>query len=128
MAPDIAYVSTENWLSLLLTTSTLERIEEFFIAAAADRDDKEATRSRSTIWSRRVEFMLHMRKDLDEYFSMVNGGASGTLRLRDIWFEAAEKELYRRDAIPHARDDVPVIHGSGVMLQCRFCEGNFNIW
>lgn len=123
MTPEIAYVSTENWVCLLLTTSTLERIVEFFIAAAEDMDEKEPIPNPTVSWTRRLEFMLHMRKDLDEYLSLKSGGASGTLSLRDIWFEAAEKELGRREALPHVSEEpVPILHGSGVVLRCGYCD------
>ncbi|RAK74050.1 F-box protein [Aspergillus fijiensis CBS 313.89] len=36
MAPDIPYTSSQTWVSLLLTTSTLERIVDLFVAVAAD--------------------------------------------------------------------------------------------
>lgn len=123
MTPEIPYASTENWVSLLLTMSTLERIVQFFIAVAEDGNEESSVSASTTTWNRRREFLLEMRKDLDEYMALTNDGFSGSLRLRGIWFEAAEKELNRRESLPHISEEpVPIIHGSGVMLRCGYCE------
>ncbi|OJJ99942.1 hypothetical protein ASPACDRAFT_43580 [Aspergillus aculeatus ATCC 16872] len=41
MAPDIPYTSSQTWVSLLLTTSTLERIVDLFVAVAADSNQQQ---------------------------------------------------------------------------------------
>ncbi|KAF9892804.1 hypothetical protein FE257_000393 [Aspergillus nanangensis] len=129
MAPEIPPSSTEHWLSLLLTTSTLERILDFFIAAAADESAKGvvAGNPRASFppaWTRRMEFMWRMRRDWGEF---VGGGSSGAAapppRLDEIWFEAARRELRRRGAIPHRCEAaVPILHGSVVVLRCELCD------
>ncbi|KAE8355157.1 hypothetical protein BDV28DRAFT_58350 [Aspergillus coremiiformis] len=123
MAPEITYASTENWLSLLLTTSTLERIMEFFAAAATDESGKGVAgnaRDRSPTWTNRMEFMWRMRRDWGEFV------ASRMLTpptLNEVWFEAAQREICRRGAIPHEGEVVvPIVHGFGVSLRCEFCE------
>ena len=123
MAPDITSASTEAWLGLLLTTSTLERIMEFFVAAATDESVKVAAagaNGHSPTWTNRMEFMWQMRRDWGEFV------ASGVLtppKLSEVWFEAAQREICRRGAIPHECEEVvPVLHGSGIALRCEFCE------
>ncbi|RAH84800.1 hypothetical protein BO86DRAFT_231155 [Aspergillus japonicus CBS 114.51] len=41
MAPDIPYTSSQTWVSLLLTTSTLERTVDLFVAVAADSTEQQ---------------------------------------------------------------------------------------
>ncbi|PLB52604.1 hypothetical protein P170DRAFT_107212 [Aspergillus steynii IBT 23096] len=98
--------------------------------------------SSSSTWTRRREFMWKMRADLGEFlalagtrgarFSFACGGSgSGNgdyplPSLGGIWFEAAQREICRRGAIPHFCDEVPVLHGSAVVLGCEFCDdGSF---
>ncbi|GMG37672.1 unnamed protein product [Aspergillus oryzae var. brunneus] len=123
MAPDIASASTEAWLGLLLTTSTLERIMEFFVAAAKDESVKVAAadaNGHSPTWTNRMEFMWQMRRDWGEF---VASGALTPPKLSEVWFEAAQREICRRGAIPHECEEVvPVLHGPGVALRCEFCE------
>lgn len=128
MTPDIAYASTENWVSLLLTTSTLERMMQLFIAAAKDGNEESGASASTTTftWTWRREFLLQMRKDLYEYMALTSDGSSGSLRLRSIWFEAAENELDRRESLPHVSEEpVPILHGSRVMLRCEYCDDEF---
>ncbi|KAL4897577.1 hypothetical protein BDV59DRAFT_46389 [Aspergillus ambiguus] len=129
MAPEIPSSSTEHWLSLLLTTSTLERILDFFTAAAADQAAREGptNHSHTTLptWTNRMEFMWRMRSDWGEYLASnaETGGASTPPGLNAIWFEAARRELSRRGAIPHrCGDAVPILHGSAVVLRCGLCN------
>ncbi|KAE8379203.1 hypothetical protein BDV26DRAFT_173178 [Aspergillus bertholletiae] len=120
MAPDIAAASTETWLGLLLTTSTLERIVEFFVAAATDESAKATASAASGHWTNRMEFMWQMRRDWGEF---VASGVLSLPQLRDVWFEAARREICRRGAIPHESEElVSVLHRSGVALRCEFCE------
>ncbi|PYH47847.1 F-box protein [Aspergillus saccharolyticus JOP 1030-1] len=46
MAPDIPYTSSPTWVSLLLTTSTLERIVDLFAAVAADSQPEAQTKKK----------------------------------------------------------------------------------
>lgn len=113
-------------MSLLLTTSTLERIVEFFATVAEDENDKQTSTPRPT-WTRRMEFMRHMRIDLDEYLSSraetCGSRAPVNPGLRDVWFQAAEEEIARRGALPHdGEEPVPILHGSAVMLRCSYCD------
>ncbi|KAF7174077.1 hypothetical protein CNMCM5623_006365 [Aspergillus felis] len=126
MNPEFPPSSTGSWVSVLLTTSTLERILDFFIAAADDqsaeaqhahaRNTQSHTQTRtphtharneSSTWTKRREFLLRMRKDWNEYLASVDGDRTASDEhelvappgLRQIWFEAAEKEMYRRGYI-----------------------------
>ena len=75
-----------------------------------------------------------MRADLGEFlalagtragarYSISGGGSDYPLpSLGSIWFGAAQREICRRGAIPHFCDEVPVLHGSGVVLGCEFCD------
>ncbi|KAE8403890.1 hypothetical protein BDV37DRAFT_271805 [Aspergillus pseudonomiae] len=123
MAPDITAASAEAWLALLLTTSTLERIMEFFVAAATDESVKVAAagvNGHSPTWTNRMEFMWQMRRDWGEF---VASGLLAPPKLSEVWFEAAQREICRRGAIPHEGEVVvPVLHGAGVALRCEFCE------
>ncbi|KAK1140474.1 hypothetical protein N8T08_010318 [Aspergillus melleus] len=89
--------------------------------------------SSSSTWTRRREFMWRMRADLGEFLALVGtragarysipGGSDYPLpSLGSIWFGAAQREICRRGAIPHFCDEMPVLHGSGVVLGCEFCD------
>ncbi|KAB8237037.1 uncharacterized protein BDW43DRAFT_308047 [Aspergillus alliaceus] len=123
MAPEIAHTSTENWLSLLLTTSTLERIVEFFVAAATDESGKGPAGNAggpSSTWTNRLEFMWQMRRDWGEF---VASGVMAPPTLDEIWFEAARREICWRGAIPHGcGEEMLIFHGLGDSLRCEFCE------
>jgi hypothetical protein len=150
MNPEFPPSSTGSWLSILLTSSTLERILDFFIAAADDqsaeakhahaRNIQSHTHTRthhthasnvSSTWTKRRQFLLRMRKDWDEYLASVDGDQTAADEqepvappgLRQVWFEAAEKEMYRRGVITHrCEDPVYILHGSCIRLHCEFCD------
>ncbi|KAF7589374.1 hypothetical protein BBP40_004422 [Aspergillus hancockii] len=94
MAPEISPTSAENWLSLLLTTSTLERIMEFFVAVAADEAAKVSVAaaghfrhhaaSPPSTWTNRLEFMWQMRRDWDEFLGNVEEGECGPPALSEV--------------------------------------------
>jgi hypothetical protein len=155
MNPEFPPSSTGSWVSILLTTSTLERILDFFVAAADDqsaeaqhahtrnvqshphtRAQHAHTRNVSSTWTKRREFLLRMRKDWEEYLASVGGGQMAAAAdeqalvappdLRQVWFEAAEKEMYRRGVITHRRENpVPILHGSYIRLHCEFCDDQY---
>lgn len=125
MGPEIPRSSAKSWLSILLTTSTMERIVDFFVSIAKDNQRKEKGEHEST-WSHRKEFLWAMRKDLDEYMASFNGQGEHTLllpELNHVWFQAARNEMDRRGAIPHTvkYSEVQVLHGSVVKLECGYC-------
>lgn len=71
--------------------------------------------------------MRHMRNDLAEHLASeganCGNGAPMNPGLRDIWFEAAEREMACRGALPHAVEEpATILRGSGVLLRCRFCD------
>lgn len=112
-------------MSLLLFTSTLERIVQFFKAVAIDEDKKDNMSPHSG-WSHRKEFMWQMREDLGHYLASTGLPIAGRPviqpKLDHIWFGAAYRELAERGAIPHLADDpVPIIHGSTIALRCIHC-------
>lgn len=124
MSPEIPHSTAESWFSLLLNTSTMERIVKFFVAIAKDdrgqhKDEHEPT------WSHRKEFLWAMRRDLNEYMASFSNHGEQTIQpqLNHIWFEAACNEMDRRGAIPHTVEDteVHVLHGSVVKLECEYC-------
>ncbi|GFF84706.1 hypothetical protein IFM60648_07120 [Aspergillus lentulus] len=155
MSPEFPPSSNGSWVSILLTTSTLERILDFFIAAADDqsaeaqhaharnvqshphtRGQHAHTRNVSSSWTKRREFLLRMRTDWDEYLVSVGGDQTAAAAdeqalvappdLRQVWFEAAEKEMYRRGVITHRREDpVHILHGSYIKLHCEFCDDQY---
>ncbi|KAJ5820798.1 hypothetical protein EN45_046250 [Penicillium chrysogenum] len=125
MGPEIPRSSAKSWLSILLTTSTMERIVDFFVSIAKDNQRKEKGEHEST-WSHRKEFLWAMRKDLNEYMASFNGQGEHTLlvpELNHVWFQAARNEMDRRGAIPHTvkYSEVQVLHGSVVKLECGYC-------
>ncbi|GFF31618.1 hypothetical protein IFM46972_03279 [Aspergillus udagawae] len=150
MNPEFTPSSTGSWLSILLTSSTLERILDFFIAAADDqsaeakhahaRNIQSHTHTRthhthannvSSTWTKRRQFLLRMRKDWDEYLASMDSDQTvadeqepvAPPGLRQVWFEAAEKEMYRRGVITHrCEDPVYILHGSCIRLHCEFCD------
>lgn len=125
MRPDFPYSSSESWMTLLLFTSTLERIVKFFQAVAKD-EDKQDGGSPGSGWSRRKEFLWQMREDLGHYLASTGPPTStspaGQPKLDQIWFGAAHRELEDREAIPHLADEpVPILHGSTITLRCVHC-------
>lgn len=142
MAPDIQYPSTEPWLRLLLTTSTLERTLNFFEAASTDtttenseKKEKVAGSAVSASWTPRMEFIWQMRNDWEEIFSIAREPtfdvetkaeavrALTTAGVEEVLFEAARREMERRGVIPHeGGEGVPVLHGEVIGLRCEFCD------
>ncbi|CAG8189182.1 unnamed protein product [Penicillium nalgiovense] len=125
MGPEIPRSSAESWLSILLTTSTMERIVDFFTSIAKDEQIKENGEHEST-WSHRKEFLWTMRKDFNEYMASFDDQSEHTLlepKLNHVWFQAARSEMDRRGAIPHTvkYSEVYVLHGSLVKLECGYC-------
>ncbi|KAJ5970552.1 uncharacterized protein N7479_000470 [Penicillium vulpinum] len=125
MGPEIPHSTAESWISLLLTTSTMERIVSFFVSIAKDDQKKQKGKHDST-WSHRKEFLWAMRRDLNEYMaSFSEHGEQTSLepKLNHVWFQAACSEMDRRGAIPHTVEDteVHVLHGSVVKLECEYC-------
>jgi len=125
MSPEIPNYSAESWISLLLTTSTMERIVSFFVSIAEDDHNKRKSIHDST-WSHRKEFLLRMRQDLNDYMASVSGHGKHTNHepeLNHVWFQAACREMDRRGAIPHTFKDteVHILHGSVVKLECEYC-------
>lgn len=126
MSPDFTNSTSDNWVSLLLRTSTLERIVEFFVAISRDDEIRDSAPQPSN-WSHRKEFLWQMRKDLGRYMTsasrLPNKGATPTPTLDQVWFTAAYQELVQRGAIPHSPEEpIPVLHGSAVTLQCEYCD------
>jgi hypothetical protein len=77
-----------------------------------------------------------MRKDWEEYLASVGGHQMAAAAdeqalvappdLRQVWFEAAEREMYRRGVITHRGEDpVHVLHGSYIRLHCEFCDDQY---
>lgn len=142
MAPDIQYPSTEPWLRLLLTTSTLERTLNFFAAAtitdtntADEKKEKVAGSTSSASWTPRMEFIWQMRNDWEQILSATRESiydldtkneairVLSTAGVEEVWFEAAKRELDRRGMIPHACEEgIPVLHEATTRLRCEFCE------
>lgn len=141
MAPDIQYPSTEPWLRLLLTTSTLERTLNFFAAAATsttceyNEKKEKLNRLSDATWTPRMEFIWQMRSDWEQILSATKESiydpetkneairVLSTAGVEDVWFEAARRELDRRGLIPHACEEgVPVLHEATTRPRCEFCE------
>lgn len=125
MGPEIPHSTAESWFSLLLTTSTMERILEFFISISKDDQRKQKGEHDST-WSHRKEFLWAMRQDLSEYTASFSDHSEQTSldpKLNHVWFQAAQNEMDERGAIPHTVEDseVHVLHGSVVKLECEYC-------
>ncbi|KAJ5918382.1 hypothetical protein N7454_010757 [Penicillium verhagenii] len=125
MHPEFTHTSSESWVSLLLMTSTLERILEFFVAVAHD-EDKRNSPPHASHRSRRREFMWQMREDLGQYMVSSSSGpqkiTNDCLGLDKVWFEACHQEMLRRGAVPHESEELaPVIHGSVVKFHCKYC-------
>jgi isoleucyl-tRNA synthetase len=123
MSPEIPHSSAESWISLLLTTSTMERIVSFFVSVAKDGQGKN---HHDSTWSHRKEFLLRMREDLNGYIASVSDHGkhvNNELELNHVWFRAASHEMDRRGAIPHTVEDteVHILHGSVVKLGCESC-------
>ncbi|KAJ5520009.1 hypothetical protein N7463_000462 [Penicillium fimorum] len=124
MGPEISHSTAESWVSLLLTTSTMERIVSFFVSIAKDDQINQKGEHDST-WSHRKEFLWAMRQDLKDYMASFSDHGEQNLepKLNHVWFQAACTEMNRRGAIPHTVEDteVHVLHGSIVKLECEYC-------
>ncbi|KAJ5334810.1 hypothetical protein N7452_007213 [Penicillium brevicompactum] len=130
MGPEIPHSSAESWISLLLTTSTMERLVSFFVAVAKD-DHKKQNGTHDSTWSHRKEFLLRMRQDLNDYVASVSDHdrhMDHELELNHVWFQAASHEMDRRGAIPHTVEDteVHVLHGSTVKMECGSCYDRYD--
>ncbi|KAJ6157418.1 hypothetical protein N7470_005010 [Penicillium chermesinum] len=68
MSPTFQSSTSENWVSLLLLTSTLERILEFFVAVSKD-DERIDSSSHAANWTHRKEFLWRMREDLGHFMA-----------------------------------------------------------
>ncbi|KGO75451.1 Transcription factor, fungi [Penicillium italicum] len=95
----------------------MERIVSFFVSVTKDGQRKHKGHHDST-WSHKKEFLWAMRQDLNEYMASFSDHGEQTLlepELNHVWFQAANKEMDRRGAIPHTVEDseVHVLHGSG---------------
>ncbi|OJD18604.1 hypothetical protein AJ78_01375 [Emergomyces pasteurianus Ep9510] len=117
------HTSCDPWISMLLTTSGLGRVAEFFAAEKGGGNNQR---------SMRKEFMRNMQADWDasrndERASKVYGSGEDSRkppRLREIWFEAARHEMEVRGALPHETEDwVLVWEGAKISIGCRSCEG-----
>ncbi|KAJ6114971.1 hypothetical protein N7486_000749, partial [Penicillium sp. IBT 16267x] len=131
MHPEFPYSSSENWVSLLLMTSTLERILQFFMAVAHDEEQRDSP-SHASNWSHRREFMWQMREDLGQYVanasSSPNQVSHAPLALDKVWFGACHGEMLRRGAVPHETEEpVPVLHGSAVKLHVNTATSKIEI-
>ncbi|KAJ5613614.1 hypothetical protein N7528_007268 [Penicillium herquei] len=124
MLPEFPSSSSESWVSMLLMTSTLERILKFFVAVAKDEEERESP-SHATGWSHRKEFMWRMREDLSQYVvskKHSNRTSTGLPTLSEVWFGACHQEMLQRGAVPHETEEpIPVLHGSAVTLTCEYC-------
>ena len=125
MGPEIPHSTAESWFSLLLTTSTMERILSFFVSIAQD-DQRNQKGEHDSTWSHRKEFLWAMRQDLNEYMGSFRDQGEQTFlgpKLHHVWFQAARNEMDERGAIPHTVEDseVHVLHGSVVKLECEYC-------
>ncbi|KUM57280.1 hypothetical protein ACN42_g9904 [Penicillium freii] len=125
MGPEIPHSTAESWFSLLLTTSTMERILSFFVSIAKD-DQRNQKGEHDSAWSHKKEFLWAMRQDLNEYMASFGDHGEQALlgpKLNHVWFQAARNEMDERGAIPHTVEDseVQVLHGSVVKLECEYC-------
>ncbi|PGH09602.1 hypothetical protein AJ79_05658 [Helicocarpus griseus UAMH5409] len=117
------HTSCDPWISMLLTTSGLGRIGEFFAAEKGGGNNQR---------SMRKEFMRNMQADWDasrndEKALMVYGSGEESTRpppVREIWFEAARNEMRIRGVVPHQTEDwVVVWEGARISIGCQNCEG-----
>ncbi|PGH00419.1 hypothetical protein GX51_05827 [Blastomyces parvus] len=117
------HMPCDPWISMLLTTSGLGRIAEFF-AAEKGRGNNQR--------SMRKEFMRNMQADWDasrndERASMVYGRGEESRRppsVQEIWFEAATSEMKKRGVLPHRTDDWMLLReGMKISIGCQHCVG-----
>ncbi|KAJ5219960.1 hypothetical protein N7468_009164 [Penicillium chermesinum] len=100
MSPTFQSSTSENWVSLLLLTSTLERILEFFVAVSKD-DERIDSSSHAANWTHRKEFLWRMREDLGHFMAATGQSThqkpiiAPTFDL--VWFGAAFEELSQRE-------------------------------
>ncbi|EEH33721.2 F-box domain-containing protein [Paracoccidioides lutzii Pb01] len=115
------HTSCDPWISMLLTTSGLGRIAEFFAAEKGGGNNQRTMRK---------EFMRNMQADWDASRNdvracMVYGDGEESVKpppIREIWFEAARTEMRVRGVLPHQTEDwVEVSGGARISIGCQNC-------
>lgn len=125
MAETPVRAACEKFESILLTTSGLGRITEFFAAEKGGGSNQRAMRR---------EFMRKMQLDWDAYRNdskalKVFGGADDHDEgfatpppVREIWIESAADEMKRREFTSHENNDFVVPwEGAQISIGCRNC-------
>jgi hypothetical protein len=123
LSPEAPHTQNDSWISLLLTTSGLARIVEFFAAEKGIGGSQRA---------KRRDFMRKMQADWEERrkvgaAAMVFGTSEESTKpppIREIWFEAAKMEMLARNAAPHQTEEWVEIWDNGrISVGCANCEG-----
>ncbi|KAJ5174560.1 uncharacterized protein N7482_000437 [Penicillium canariense] len=111
----------DSWISSLLTLSPFTRIVEFFSAEIGDGGNQRMQRK---------DFMCNFYRDMtthekDRMNSVIFGQASNRnmhSSVRDLWFDAATRELESRQAIPHDLENVWTWNGIPILFGCPDCR------
>jgi hypothetical protein len=126
LAPDNSpsHSQSDSFISMMLSTSGLGRVVEYFAAEKGEGNNQRAMRK---------EFMRRMQADWDASRNdvaalKVYGGGEESIRpplVREIWLERARRELKARGAIPHRSEDDSVVvlwEGARINIGCSLCE------
>ncbi|KAJ5890923.1 uncharacterized protein N7473_007151 [Penicillium subrubescens] len=119
MAPEAEI--DDSWISSLLTVSPFTRIVEFFSAEIGDGGNQRVQRK---------DFMYNFYRDMtahekDRMNSVIFGRASernSHSSVRDLWFDAASRELESRQAMPHDVETVWTWNGIPILFGCQDCR------
>ena len=107
--PEPPHLKNDEWISMLLHQSGMQRIVEFFAA-----DGPKAPRTL------RISFMKRMQSDFDELEKRnINDKPPP---IRDFWFDAAMDAMKKRGLVPHNPDLVAIPqYGMFVNIGCGSC-------
>lgn len=119
MAPEAEI--DDSWISSLLTVSPFTRIVEFFSAEIGDGGNQRVQRK---------DFMYNFYRDMtthekDRMNSVIFGRAAernSHSSVRDLWFDAASRELESRQAMPHDVETVWTWNGIPILFGCQDCR------
>lgn len=119
MAPEAEI--DDSWISSLLMISPFSRVVEFFSAEIGDGGNQRMQRK---------DFMYNFYRDTtahekDHLYSVIFGQASNRnshTSVRDLWFDAASRELESRQAMPHDVESVWTWNSIPILFGCPDCR------
>lgn len=112
----------DSWISSLLTLSPFVRIVEFFSAEMGDGGNQRMQR-KNFMHNFQHDMQMHERDDMNTVvFVSPSDERAHSSSVRDIWFDAARKELMSRQMVPHDAEISWVWNGIPILIGCSDCH------